>query len=73
MSRLRADGTAPAPAPDLVPAAERRAEPSWVIRRKIVPPPLPDSVVPRPRLETLLTGLLDQHRVVFVYASAGAG
>ena len=49
------------------------ARPSWVIRRKIVPPPLPDSVVPRRRLETLLTGLLDQHRLVFVYASAGAG
>lgn len=47
--------------------------PSWVIRRKIVPPPLSDSVVPRRRLETLLTGLLDQHRLVFVYASAGAG
>lgn len=47
--------------------------PSWVIRRKITAPPLADSVVPRPRLETLLAGLLDQHRFVFVYASAGAG
>ena len=47
--------------------------PSWIIRRKIVPPPLASSVVPRPRLETLLTGLLDQYRLVFVYASAGAG
>lgn len=46
---------------------------SWVIRRKIVPPVLPDTVVARPRLESLLTSLLDQHRVVFVYASAGAG
>ncbi|MCU1670774.1 MAG: transcriptional activator domain protein [Blastococcus sp.] len=47
--------------------------PSWVIRRKIVPPPLSESVVPRLRLETLLNGLLDQHRLVCVYASAGAG
>ncbi|HET6909128.1 MAG TPA: BTAD domain-containing putative transcriptional regulator [Mycobacteriales bacterium] len=45
----------------------------WVIRRKIVPPTLPGTVVARPRLEALLTGLLDQHRVIFVYASAGAG
>lgn len=36
-------------------------------------PPLGESVVPRRRLETLLTGLLEQHRLVFVYASAGAG
>lgn len=47
--------------------------PSWVIRRKIVPPPLATTVVPRRRLETLLNGLLDQHRLVCVYASAGAG
>lgn len=46
---------------------------SWVIRRKIVAPPLGESVVPRRRLETLLTSLMDQHRLVFVYASAGAG
>jgi DNA-binding SARP family transcriptional activator len=47
--------------------------PTWIIRRKIVPPPLPDSAVPRRRLEALLTGLIEQHRLVFVYASAGAG
>jgi DNA-binding SARP family transcriptional activator len=46
---------------------------SRVIRRRIVAPPLTDSVVPRHRLENLLTGLTDQHRLVFVYASAGAG
>lgn len=45
----------------------------WVIRRKIVPPSLADTVVPRQRLEALLMGLIDQHRLVFVYASAGAG
>lgn len=44
-----------------------------VIRRKIMVPPLADSVVPRRRVDTLLTGLLDQHRLVFIYASAGAG
>ncbi len=44
-----------------------------VIRRKIVAPPLAESAVPRRRVEGLLTGLLDQHRLVFIYASAGAG
>jgi DNA-binding SARP family transcriptional activator len=44
-----------------------------VIRRKIMVPPLADSVVPRKRVDALLTGLLDQHRLVFIYASAGAG
>jgi DNA-binding SARP family transcriptional activator len=44
-----------------------------VIRRKIMVPPLADSVVPRRRVDSLLTGLLDQHRLVFIYASAGAG
>jgi DNA-binding SARP family transcriptional activator len=45
----------------------------WVIRRKITPLTLADDVVPRQRLEALLMGLIDQHRLVFVYASAGAG
>ena len=45
----------------------------WVIRRKILPSTLADTVVPRRRLESLLMGLIDQHRLVFVYASAGAG
>lgn len=44
-----------------------------MIRRKITAPPLGENVVSRPRLESLITGLLDQHRLVFVYASAGAG
>jgi ATP/maltotriose-dependent transcriptional regulator MalT/DNA-binding SARP family transcriptional activator len=44
-----------------------------VIRRKIMVPPLADSVVARKRVDALLTGLLDQHRLVFIYASAGAG
>jgi DNA-binding SARP family transcriptional activator len=44
-----------------------------VIRRKIMVPPLADSVIRRNRVDALLTGLLDQHRLVFIYASAGAG
>lgn len=46
---------------------------AWVIRRKITAPQLPNTVVPRERVETLLTGLMDQHRILFIYASAGAG
>ena len=36
-------------------------------------PPLAESAFARRRVEALLTGLMDQHRLVFVYASAGAG
>jgi DNA-binding SARP family transcriptional activator len=68
----------PGAAREITAASSRHADlaparPSWIIRRKILPPPLPDSVVHRPRLESLLGGLLDQHRLVCVYASAGAG
>jgi DNA-binding SARP family transcriptional activator len=44
-----------------------------VIRRKVRPPPIPPTVVRRPRIESLLARLIEQHRVVCVYASAGAG
>ncbi|MGZ4633287.1 MAG: BTAD domain-containing putative transcriptional regulator, partial [Actinomycetes bacterium] len=44
-----------------------------VIRRKITPPPLPSTVVRRPRIEALLARLIEQHKVTCVYASAGAG
>jgi DNA-binding SARP family transcriptional activator len=55
------------------PGAQAVATQPWVIRRKILPSTLGEDVVPRQRLETLLMGLIDQHRLVFVYASAGAG
>ena len=44
-----------------------------MIRRKITPPPLPPTVVRRPRVESLLARLIEQNKVVCVYASAGAG
>lgn len=56
------------PSPPLIPVTK-----PWVIQRKILPPILGEAVVPRQRLEALLMGLIDQHRLVFVYASAGAG
>jgi ATP/maltotriose-dependent transcriptional regulator MalT len=49
------------------------ANPNWIIRRKITPPLLDASVTRRPRVEALLTRLVEQHRLAFVYASAGAG
>jgi ATP/maltotriose-dependent transcriptional regulator MalT len=44
-----------------------------VIRRKLAPPPRPDHLVPRPRLDAALAALLRRHRVVRVCATAGAG
>jgi DNA-binding SARP family transcriptional activator len=44
-----------------------------LIRRKIVPPDLPTTVVPRERVESLFARLVEQNRLVVVYASAGAG
>jgi DNA-binding SARP family transcriptional activator len=52
---------------------ERPANPDWIIQRKITPPPLDGTVTRRPRVEALLARLVEQHRTVFVYASAGAG
>ncbi|SHK43294.1 transcriptional activator domain-containing protein [Pseudonocardia thermophila] len=51
----------------------RPDNPNWIIRRKITPPPLGPTVARRPRVEELLTRLIEQHRLVVVYASAGAG
>ncbi|GEL23691.1 hypothetical protein PSU4_26450 [Pseudonocardia sulfidoxydans NBRC 16205] len=51
----------------------RPDNPDWIIRRKITPPPLGPAVTRRPRVEALLTRLIEQHRLVVVYASAGAG
>ncbi|MFC5949298.1 BTAD domain-containing putative transcriptional regulator [Pseudonocardia lutea] len=53
--------------------AERPDNPDWIIRRKITPPPLDSTVTRRPRVESLLTRLIEQNRLVVVYASAGAG
>ena len=44
-----------------------------VIQLKISPPPVGGTVVRRPRIESLLSRLIEQHRVVCVLASAGAG
>lgn len=44
-----------------------------VIQLKITPPPVGAAVVRRPRIESLLSRLIEQHRVVCVLASAGAG
>ncbi|MHA6794307.1 BTAD domain-containing putative transcriptional regulator [Pseudonocardia bannensis] len=44
-----------------------------VIQLKITPPPVGGTVVRRPRIESLLSRLIEQHRVVCVLASAGAG
>lgn len=44
-----------------------------VIQLKITPPPVGGAVVRRPRIESLLSRLIEQHRVVCVLASAGAG
>lgn len=44
-----------------------------VIQLKITPPPIGGTVVRRPRIESLLSRLIEQHRVVCVLASAGAG
>ena len=46
---------------------------TWIIRRKISPPSLGPLVVRRRRVENLIIKLVDQHRLVCVYASAGAG
>lgn len=44
-----------------------------VIQLKITPPPIGGTVVRRPRIESLLGRLIEQHQVVCVLASAGAG
>ncbi len=44
-----------------------------IIGRKIRPPSISDGIIQRSRLSDHLRGLLDQHRVVVVAATAGAG
>jgi ATP/maltotriose-dependent transcriptional regulator MalT/DNA-binding SARP family transcriptional activator len=44
-----------------------------LVRRKLLMPLPPDHLVRRPRLDGLLRGLVDRHRVVLVCATAGAG
>ncbi len=68
---LRPPRPVPEPADEHAPASTA-AQPR-VIRRKICPPPLPATVVRRPRIEALLARLVEQHKVTCVYASAGAG
>ena len=70
---LAADSTS-----DEIPSDTSYSNPSsdnttWVIRRKITPLSLGPAMVPRRRVENLLINLVDQHRLVCVYASAGAG
>jgi ATP/maltotriose-dependent transcriptional regulator MalT/DNA-binding SARP family transcriptional activator len=55
------------------PAAGGDAAATRVIRSKVSPPPLPSTAIRRPRVESLLARLIEQHRVLCVYASAGAG
>lgn len=44
-----------------------------VIESKLKVPPLPEQVVLRPRLRSLLGGLVESHRLVVLSATAGAG
>jgi LuxR family maltose regulon positive regulatory protein len=53
-----------------VPLVQSRAT---VIRGKLATPPLPERLVSRPRLVRLVSALIDEHRVLVVSATAGAG
>jgi DNA-binding SARP family transcriptional activator len=44
-----------------------------VIQLKVSPPPVAPTIVERPRVDSLLRRLVERHRIVCVYASAGAG
>jgi ATP-dependent transcriptional regulator len=57
------------------PASEPAPGPltSRIIRRKIEPPPIPGTVVARPRLEEQLARLIQRNLIVCVCATAGAG
>lgn len=46
---------------------------SRIIQSKITVPRIPDTVVPRQRVEIQLANLIEGHRVVCLYATAGAG
>jgi ATP/maltotriose-dependent transcriptional regulator MalT/DNA-binding SARP family transcriptional activator len=51
----------------------RRTPHRAVIESKLAPPPLPERLVARARLDELTNGLIDDHRVLWVCATAGAG
>ena len=55
------------------PAAELRSAATLVIQQKLEVPPLSESRVARPRVESRLAELIERHRVVAVLATAGAG
>lgn len=59
------------PIEDAAPRATAHAAP--IIQRKLVPPPLPDRLVDRPRLDRLLGGLLRTAQLVWVCGTAGSG
>ena len=44
-----------------------------MISRKLLPPPAPERLVRRDRLDAQLADLIDRHRVIVVAATAGAG
>ena len=54
-----------------VPAADAHTAP--IIERKLVPPPLPERLVERPRLDRLVSGLLRTAQLVWVCGTAGSG
>ena len=55
------------------PAAEIGSAATLVIQQKLVVPPLSETRVARPRVESRLAELIDAYRVVAVLATAGAG
>ena len=55
------------------PAAELGSAATLVIQQKLEVPPLSETRVARPRVESRLAELIDSHRVVAVLATAGAG
>ena len=55
------------------PAAELGAAATLVIQQKLEVPPLSETRVARPRVESRLASLIESHRVVAVLATAGAG
>jgi DNA-binding SARP family transcriptional activator len=55
------------------PGLRRSPVSAEVIRRKLAPPPRPDHLVARPRLDAALVSLLARHRVLRICATAGAG
>ena len=61
----------PAQAEDAVSSTPAHAAP--IIERKLVPPPLPERLVDRPRLDSLLSGLLRTAQLVWVCGTAGSG